>query len=225
MIKNYFKKVWAIFTSPSDFFRGLATAEKGTPLAYPLAFALVTHWIGSALEYLWHLLVGGFFGSYLNQVIEIAGDVAEVDHPGRGAALTEMRDRVLSWFWGAGPVIADPFLTLIGVLFTSFFVFVGAKLLVPSGKRGVSATFDSALRIVCYGMTPSLLAALPLFGTLLSMLCTALVTIVGAREVYRVSTPRAVGIALFPKLLFLGVLMAFAGLVFLLILKAVTSVI
>ena len=67
-------------------------------------------------------------------------------------------------------------------------------------------TYESAVRVVCFGLTPAILAMLPLFGGFVSAICVVIVTVIGAREVYRTTTGRAVVIALFPKLLFLGVL-------------------
>jgi len=121
----------------------------------------------------------------------------------------EMRDRILHWIWGAGSVIADPFFTLASILFTSLFVFAGARILVTPGKNGApqQITYESALRIICFGMSPAILAVLPIAGPVVAGICVAIVTVIGAREVYRISYGRAVIVALFPKILFLGILL------------------
>ncbi|MGZ3696662.1 MAG: YIP1 family protein [Bdellovibrionota bacterium] len=211
LLRNYFRDLSQILTQPTRFFRRMPTSGG---VGGPLAFALVTHWIGSAFGYLWRLLVGGALAGWLSGFFRIAGDVADVDDPGRGSQLLEMRNRIVQWLWGAGPVIADPFLTLASILFTSFLVFVGAKLLVHAGRDGSprEITFESALRIVCFGMSPAILAALPLFGSVVSSICVLVVTVIGAREVYRISTGRAVIVGLFPKVLFIGII--FLGTIF-----------
>lgn len=175
----------------------------------PLAFALVTHWIGAAFAFIWHLLIGGAISRYFEDFFRIAGDVSDIDHPGKFAQWMDMRERVTHWFWGAGSVIADPFLTLASIFFASFLVWIGARILVSPGKDRAprEITFESALRLVCYGMSPSILAGLPLFGWGLASLLTLIVTIIGAKEVYRTTTGRAIVIALFPKLVFLAVIL------------------
>jgi hypothetical protein len=108
-----------------------------------------------------------------------------------------------------GSVIADPFLTLAQVLAVSFMVFLGARLLVPASARergGADPTYESALRVVCYGLTPAILAALPLFGGPIAYLYKIAVTVIAAREVYRVSNGRATLVALFPHVLLTGFL-------------------
>jgi hypothetical protein len=223
-LRAYFRTVRAILTRPAQFFRAMP-AEGG--VSGPLAFALVTHWLGEALEFLWRAALAGRFNRPLEQLYRMAGDVIDVDSPGKSAALIELKDRAVHWFWGAGRVIVDPFYTLVAVLFTAFFVYLGARLLVTPGENGAPSriTFESALRIVCFGMTPAILAAVPLAGTVISSLAVAIVTIIAAREVYRIGNGRATVVALFPKLLFLGILMAGLGLVVLLLARFVLSTI
>lgn len=203
-IGRYFHNVWRVLTRPSAFFRDLPVTGG---VSGPLAFALITHWIGSAASFLWHLSIGGLLGGYFERFVRMAGDVAEVDNPGRNAQLLQFTERVKDWFFGAGSVIADPFTTLAQILFTSFLVFAGARILVaPGGGPGRESapreiTFESALRVVCYGMTPAILAVLPLFGGFIGYMYVAVVSIIGAREVYRIDNLRATLVALFPQVL------------------------
>lgn len=203
LITGYFRQVWLILTHPSAFFRSMPVRGG---VAGPLAFALVTHWLGSAVAFLWRTLIGGAVGGYLSRFMQMAGDVAEVDSPGRQGQFTgvmEIGERIQHWIWGAGAVIADPFITLARILFISFLVWLGARLLVTPGRDGAprEIDFESALRVICYGLTPSILAVLPLFGGFVSMIYVVAVTVIGAREVYRVETGRAFIIALFPQFL------------------------
>lgn len=206
LIRRYFSDVWEITTRPTQYFRRMPVTGG---LSGPLAFALVTHWLSAAFEYLWHLLVSGMVGSQMDPVWKWVSDGYDVDSPGRGAMLMEMKDRLIHWTYGAGSVIVDPFLTLLSILFTAFFVFIGAKLLVTPLKNGAPRviTFESALRIVSYGLTPSILAFIPILGTFVAWLLVPIVTIIAAKEVYRIGSGRATVVALFPKLLFLGILL------------------
>ena len=223
----YFRDVWMVLTRPSDFFARLPLSGG---VSAPLAFALVTHWLGEAVAFLWRALISGYFAGFtaglFHRFADMAGDISsDVDSPGRNASqFVAMGERFKEWFFGAGPVIADPFLTLIKICFMSFFVFIGARLLVPASRRAErEVTYESALRIICYGMAPSILAALPIFGTPLAYVYGVVVTIIGASEAYRISRLRALAVSLFPQLLLLSVigLALTAGL--LLVLKLVTS--
>ncbi|MGK5082742.1 YIP1 family protein [Bdellovibrionota bacterium FG-1] len=210
LIGAFWGRLWQILTRPTEFFRQMPVRGG---LAGPLAFALVVHWIGASVTFIWNSLLGGAIGSYVNQIIQMAGDVAEVDHPGRTAQLFEMSERIQHWVWGAGSVIADPFLTLARILFISFWIYLGARILVTPGKNQAprEITFESAVRVICYGLTPSILAALPLLGGVISGFYILAVTVIGAKEVYRVSSGRAMLIALFPQFLVLFLI----GLIFL----------
>ena len=207
-IRRYFSTLWQILTQPTLFFKSLSITGG---LSGPLAFALITHWIGSALQFLWHGWIGNTLSSYFSSVFKVSGDVIEIDHPGRAAQLMQLREQLTHWLWGTGAVIADPFITLIAVLFTSLLVFVGARIFVTT-KPGRAVTFESAVRIICFGMAPAILAGLPLLGGFVAAFLTAIVTIIAAREVYEVGNLRATAIALFPKLLFIFVLLT--GLLF-----------
>lgn len=204
-LRAYFTDLLTVIFRPSAFFRRMPV-EGG--VAWPLAFALITHWLGAAFQMLWNALIGGAVTSYFDALWKMAGDVADIDHPGRSALLNESRDRLVHWFWGAGSVIADPFFTLGSIFFTTFFVYIGARILVSPGKDGHlrEITFESALRVICFGMSPAIFAVFPLLGGVLGHVWILIVTVIGAREVYRIETGRAILVALFPKLLFLGIL-------------------
>jgi hypothetical protein len=212
IIRNYARDVWTVLTRPAEFFGALPLRGGASG---PLAFALVTHWLGEAASFLWRALASGYFASIAGDLFEraarMAGDVAsDVDSPGRHATsqqFIEMGERFKQWFFGAGPVIVDPFFTLARICFMSFFVFIGARLLVPAARQAErEVTYESALRVVCYGMAPAILAALPVFGTPVSYLYGVAVTIIGASEAYRISRARALVVSLFPQILLLSVI-------------------
>jgi hypothetical protein len=211
-IKRYFGDIWQISTNPSTFFRRMPLSGG---VSWPLAFALITHWVGTAIEYLWRASLGGRLARHIGDIFKIMGDVADVDHPGRSDAMNQIKNQVIHWFWGAGSVVVDPFLTIISVLFTSLLVFIGARILVTPGKNGSprEITFESALRIICFGMAPAVFAGIPLAGGVIASLWVLLVTIVGAKVVFSVGYLRAGIIVLFPKLLFVSTLLF--GLMFL----------
>ena len=56
-------------------------------------------------------------------------------------------------------------------------------------------------------MTPAILAVLPLFGGPVAYIYQIVVSVIGAREVYRIDNGRASLVALFPQVLLFGILM------------------
>jgi hypothetical protein len=222
LVYRYFQNVWAILTRPATFFREIPF-RKG--LTGPLCFALTTHWIGSALGFIWHLMLGGSVHRFFQGLFRSMENGYDVDSPARTAQLSQIRDQILEWFFGVGPVLLDPFFTLVSILVTSLFVFAGARILVAPSKKGHpdEISFESAVRIVCFGMTPSLLNSFPILGGFIASLYTLIVTVIGTKETYRVNTGRALIIALFPKLLFLGILLGGLLSIIMVIVKFMTS--
>lgn len=217
MIQEYFRKLWTIHTRPAEFFRNLPL-EGGT--GGPLAFALVTHWLGKSIGYLWTLAIGEAASVWLQRVADLMNRTgagrntdAEVEIMRRSSEWiwSAPWERMSKWFWSAGAVITDPFFTLVSILFTSFFIWVGARIFVtPSHTEGAprQITWESTVRLVCYGMSPMILASIPFVGWGLASLITLIVTVVGAREVYKIQTGRAIAVVLFPKFLLVGMLLA-----------------
>ena len=203
-VQKYFFTLKSVLTEPTLFFKNMPTTGG---IGGPLAFALITHWVGSAIQYLWRGLFNGMIGNILDPILKMAGDLSDVDSPGRSAQLFDLQQKFVHWFWGVGSIIADPFLNLVGILVTAVFIFVGAKILVPqSSPREVN--YETVVRILCFGMAPSILAGIPILGGLVSWTFVTVVTIIGAREVFRVTSGRATLIALFPQLLVLGAVLA-----------------
>lgn len=221
-ITRYLRALGRILGHPTAFFRAMPTTGGA---GGPLAFALVNHWLGSALSYVWKQWLGNGMSGYFTRAFKIFSDVSDVDNPGRAAQVLATQQRMMHWIWGTGSVLLDPFLTLFQIAFVSLLVFVGARLFVPIDidDERPPVTYESALRIVCYGLTPAILSGLPIFGGLVATLFVLVVTVVGAREVYRVSTGRAIVIALFPKILFLTLVVAGFAAIAIFLLQLFTS--
>lgn len=210
IISDYFSELRTIIFSPTGYFRKMPGGLRGGRITRALGFAIATHWLGAVVGYFWRALGSGAFQGYFQRLVAFfAPDAGSIRQLG-GDALkqSEVRDHLMNWFFGMGSVIADPFLTLASIFFTAVFVYIGARILVPSDRTSVTdITFESAVKIVAYGMSPSIFAVIPGLGTVISTVGIALVTIIGAREVYHIGTGRAVVIALFPKFLILGMIL------------------
>lgn len=184
-------------------------------MSQPLTFALVSHWLGAAIGYLWTLALGGSMIHYLENYFQMNDSSSSIDYMGRSAQYIQARDRILHWIFGTGSIITDPFSTLFVILFTSFLVFIGVRILVTPGKAGhlQEITYESSVRVISFGIGPAILACIPFIGRFIAPLYILIVTVIGVKEVYRVGVGRAIVIALFPKLLFLGII--FLGFLFL----------
>lgn len=204
LVEQYFQDLWQIITRPTLFFRRMPLSGG---LSHPLAFALITHWLGSAAAFLWRGMFGEGLRDVFNRFFRIASDVVEIDGADPQFQWVEAKDRIIHWFWGVGSVITDPFLTLASILFTSFLVYLAARIFVTPGRKGAprEISYESAVRLICFGMSPSILAAIPLVGNGVASICVIIVTVIGAKEIYRISTGRAIVVALFPKLAYVAV--------------------
>jgi hypothetical protein len=200
--------------------------------------------MSAALQFLWMSWLQTLAQPFFADLGKMAGDIADPHHPGAHARMMALRDQALYWLWGAGTVVIDPFLTLAGIIFTTFFVYLGARLLVDSlperqttatepfamsprqgesPSAGGPVTYESALRIVCYATAPTLLAGIPLVGGVIASLASTLVAIIGAQEIYRTSLPRAIMIALFPRLLLFAVILSGFALLGIILLRLVSN--
>ncbi len=205
LLSSYFLRIRTILLHPTVFFQEM---PRTGGMSGPLSFALTTHWLGAALSYLWRTAFSPLRPIGLQRVFDQFGGYPQIDQPGRSLPWNQLGSQLMNWFFGMASVITDPFITLISLLFSAFFIFIGARLLVPSGQKGAlnEVSYESAVRILCYGMAPALLAGLPLFGSAVAWLYVWVVTVIGVKEVYRVSTGQAILISLFPKLLILGII-------------------
>lgn len=199
-IWRYFGDLREILLRPRAFF---ARMPREGGLSGPIAFALVTHWLGAAFQFLWGQAFGTGFRERLMQFSKLFERMTgtPIDSPGRGGSPFPTGD-IAEWMWGAGFVIADPFLTGLAILSTSYLVWIGARLLAP--REGVS--YERAARVVAYGMSPAILAVIPFAGSFIAWVWALVVTTIGAQVVFGVSSGRALVIALFPRLFFVAML-------------------
>jgi hypothetical protein len=204
-ISSYFLKIRAILLHPALFFREMPHLGG---VSGPLGFALTSHWMGAALSYLWRAAFSPLRLVSMQDLFERYGTSPSIDLPGRNSLWSQFGPLVTEWFFGMASVITDPFITLVSILSSALFIFIGARLLVPAGQNGVlnEVSYESAVRILCYSMAPALLAGVPIFGSGVAWVYTWVVLVIGVKEVYRVSTGHAILITLFPKLLILGII-------------------
>jgi hypothetical protein len=211
-IENPIAQFWddlkTVLLKPRQFFKRM---PRNAGLAQPLAFALITHWIGTAVAFLWSSAFLKSSQEAFDKWASILGNNDQIDVIRRSSSFEPMRHAFMSWFWGIGSVIGDPFWTLAKLLITSFFVFVGARLLVgimsdapsaaPEDQNRHVVTYESAVRIMAYGAVASIFQVVPFMGTFIAYFYGLYISVVGAKEVYRIQTGRALTVVLFPQVL------------------------
>lgn len=203
--KVYFSTLYALLTRPTAFFK---TVDSGRSIAFALTFAVVTHWIGAALGYLWQSALGRVISSRFSDRFQIFDQMSAMAPSGQMETLNAWRERAYHWTWGTGSVLIDPFKTIISILLGSFFVWIASRILAEKNTR-----FETAVTIISFGTAPAILQGVPLVGPLLASIFVFIVTMIGARELYRVTSGRAMVIVLFPEILLGIVVLAALGLV------------
>jgi len=220
-VTNYFATLKAVLTRPSLFFREL---PRPPGIVGPLFFGILSSWIGSALEYLWYSGFGKVFGSRIADMMRAFEKVPEIDSSGQFESALAMREKVSEWVFGVGAVLIDPFKTCVWILFLALFIWVAARLFAnrdyaPEERR---LGYETAVSIVAFAQAAALFKAVPIVGGMISAIFAMVIGVIGATETYRVTTGRAIVIALFPTILFWGILIAgllafFSALLFLFI--------
>jgi hypothetical protein len=198
VIRWYLDTLKRTLLHPVTYFRQLpALGGYGAPLT----FALVSHWIGVAGRSAWLSASGDHLTKLLMGSFRWGGGAFPASPFGM--------------MWSLGSVIVDPFLTLISIFFSSVFVYLGARLLVPAERPAEApvVNFESAVRIVSFGSAASILQVVPFVGPLITVIWVGITTFLAAREVYRISNTRAAFVILFPQLILLAVLAVIAALV------------
>lgn len=206
-ISAYFLTLKSILTKPTAFFRDL---PRPTGMVRPLVFGIVTSWIGSALEYLWFTGFGKLFAGRIADLMRAFEKVPEIDSSGQFETALAIRERVTEWIFGVGSVLIDPFKSCAWILFLSFFIWVAARLFAnrdyPPAERRLA--YETAVSIVAFSQAAALFKGVPVVGGMIAAVFAMVIGVIGATETYRVTTGRAILIALFPSILFWGVLIA-----------------
>jgi len=232
-VRNYFLMTRQLLTHPTLFFRNLP-ADTGS--IGPLTYALITHWLGTAIQFTWLSWAGTRvipwlkeqFGKLFIAANDIGQDLDQIDSLGRHAqqTLLPFQEKWVSWAMGVAPVLLDPFTHILSLVIMTSLVWVGARLLITPGKNGAptEVRFESALQILCFASAASVLNIVPVVGTGLETFFGTILAIIGVREVWKTSSFKAIIIALFPKLILIGALLSMVGATLFLLFQWVISV-
>lgn len=166
--------------NPLRFFRGIPIGgDMRSPLLYGLVWALVALAGGIA----WKLLVH----AYPIMVLFVEGKPLQFS--------LQLSD---AYIYLAGLILLSPLFALISILVACLMYHLFVVLFAPQ-----HAGFEATVRVICYSMGTNMFYFIPLAGGLIGETWQFILVTLGLREVYRISLPAAVGIAVLPYTLLL----------------------
>lgn len=227
VLERFFRVSFELLFNPGRFFE--RTNPQGG-IKLPILFAIATHWIAAAASFGWGESLIRALRTNFSEIQLLMNDAHEFGSPdGRESVsqeawehLAQLKAQILPWFWGASSVLLSPFKTLALLAWATFFLFVASRLLVPLDPAR-PVTWRGSIRIACFSRTAILWSLIPIVGPLIGQAMIVVTTIVGVRKTYKINKLRAAVIALFPQLLFLGILLAGLGLIGWLAMKAILA--
>lgn len=215
-VQGYFRSLFKILFHPVDFFRN-QPLDGG--FSRPLAFALITHWLGTGVEFLWNSGLGLISVPTWKRAFDRFGGGNDIEALGRIPWFHQTQELVMKWFWGTGSVIADPFITAGRLLISAVFIYIGATLLIDPRKSGRDRIrYSAVLSILCFATSATLFKIVPWMGAPIALFYGFVLSVIGIKQCFRIGTGRSLAVVLFPKLLLAATVIfavvAFATLLF-----------
>lgn len=207
LFSQYFLNLRDLLTRPTHFFR---TLPRPVGFVGPLFFGIITSWFGSTLEFLWYSGFHQVFGSRLSDLMSVFDKVPQIDSSGRFETALALREKIANWVFGVGGVLIDPFKTCASILFLSTVIWIAARLFADRDYPREEKRLDyaTAVSIVGFAQAASVFKIVPVLGGTIAALFAMVLSVIGVTETYRVTTGRAIVIALFPTILFWGLIFA-----------------
>ena len=113
-----------------------------------------------------------------------------------------------SFLYTSGALLLAPFLFLLRSVLTTVWLYGVSRVLVEEGRGQIEpVTFNNCLRIEAASLTGHWFSVVPIFGGLLSLIVTFVLTVTGVRERFGVSTRRAFAIVIAPYFVLLGLVL------------------
>ncbi|MDR3607958.1 MAG: hypothetical protein P4M08_11340 [Oligoflexia bacterium] len=201
-ISAYFEGLRNLLFRTTAFFRSVPL-DNG--LGGPLAFGLVSHWIGKAGENLWL----NFLNSKTTSMMWGWGNrLPGIENLGRDARWHMAQQRLTDWLNGVSSVVLDPFFTVFWILFGAVLLFISARIFIGSvsdriGKpaRLREISFASAVRVIAYSQAAAVFLLIPTIGSFIAFWMGLWIIFVGIRELYNVTNGLALWVLLSEKLI------------------------
>lgn len=163
---------------PTTFFTGL----KAEPVGGALIFAAICIAIGNFVAGLYQLVQSSL---QANQTAELMKQLGAL--PAQNAAMLKSAMNFATGMSATAP-LTYPVTAVLGFLVGTVFLH-GALWVVGGNKRGFTATF----RALCYAQGPSLIAIVPVCGSLVAALWTLVLAVSGLAAIHRIEIGRVIG--------------------------------
>ncbi len=227
-LKKFFQDTLELLTEPTRFFSG---RFNDFTLNQALVFCVLIHWLSSFLEWMTRVvkhesLLDGFVKIREQlETIDLWKGIAPQILPGSSSL-----SHVPSWTMELASVAIDPFRTLIGLVMSTFAIWVGATLLIQKKEDQDPVSFSNLLKMIAFTssaphLVGSLLGFLPLnLGTFIGILYVVIVEMVALSVRYKISKLRAFAVTTLPSLVITGLGMCFVGVLIALFLGIVGAI-
>lgn len=204
--QNYLSNCRSLFLEPTIFFRKKFVLIS---LSEALAIGLLSFWLSAIFSFFFHSLL-------MMSMMEVFSDwvghyvFLENIFP---QSLQQGRD----FLFDAGILLLKPFFALVILFFHSLMLYVSARIFIST--NGEDLTQKNCLKILSFAIVACWFSVIPVLGVLLSFFVFLALTVIGIRECFKVSTSRALLVALLPKfflffillfLLALGLMLAYS---------------
>lgn len=189
LFQRYFRLCKSVLLEPTDFFRN---KYPKLDVEEALTFGLVTLWLSAFVSFIWdamnQVFMAHFLESWMQEVLIQDESTSFFDYDGK------------SFLFSAGSLLLNPFLSLIGLGISAFFLFVLGKVFITD-RRAEDVNMRSVLKVLAVASTGAWFGVVPFFGGILSYLVVSLLTVIGMRESFHISTRRSAVIVFLPQAL------------------------
>lgn len=187
-LERYFSRCRELLLHPAGFFRGefyrISTSSA-------LALGLATAWVMTLLTFVVDSMLNIALQKLLENWLEGYLSVAE--------RFPDFQAEAKLFLIRSGSVLLYPFILSLQLVVGSSVIYGFAKLFIQDQTR---LTYASCLKIMALAMVSSWLWLVPLVGPLLGLVMFMAILVIGVREVFWVSTRRALLVILTPQVLF-----------------------
>jgi hypothetical protein len=179
-----------VLFKPTDFFRSMPLTGG---LTDPLLFTLIIGMIGMIFDYFWRALLSGPMQEFMPSGMATAtGQTSLHGMAGLG---------ILS--------IILPFLIVIGIFISSGILHLSLMML-----KGARENFEATFRVAAYSYSANIFLVLPICGYVIACVWAVVLTVIGLKEVHKITGGKALFAVSLPMLLCCGLLMLAVSIIF-----------
>jgi len=170
LIAGFFNTIPRAMTAPGRFFTD-HPVRRG--LWGPITFGVLMGFLVSLAEWLWSRATSDFEDTLL----QLLGEDYEI---------TPLEDSIVTFIESFG-VLVSPLLALVALFVLAGAVHLGVMLMSSGRQRG----FEATLRAVAYANAATILAVVPMCGSLIGLVWMLVIAVIGVRQMHGIGTAPA----------------------------------